>query len=568
MKLNGGIIGKDNEPAIGSASGVWGIEESSMYRERNIFPHTNKGWTLSNILAQPKFLSNAEILVEATPTGVRLKPDGTSLYVIGSGSDNVYQYSLSTAWDLSTIGNTVLSYNVAPQEITPQGLYFKPDGAAMYVIGTTGDDVNEYSLSESWNVASASYVKVFSISAQDTAPNDLTFKPDGTRMYILGSTGDDVNEYSLSESWNISSASYTANYSVASNDTIPTGISFSQDGTVMFVCGSVSDNVYQYHLSNAWSVDSANYVGYLDLSLYDTAPQGIDFSPSGDRMYMIGSTNDEVFEFYLPKSWNIVYPGYTGKEISTTSLMASPGGLTFKNDGTIMYVVGSSGATDNVRQYALSTAWDVSSASYDSKQLVYYSLGVFEGARSLVFNEDGTKLYLTGSYSSGSSSVNSVRQYSLSTPWDISTSAFVASGPTLGSTTISYQGLYIRNNGIDIFISTNQGTIRHEKMSTPWDISTSKLVDTFGIPVHTNSTGLYFDPSGKTLFSVSSTQDSVIQCRLSNAWDLSSISTTGGEFNLELIGERTPTDITFSQDGTKFYICGTSLNKVIQFDVE
>ena len=199
---------------------------------------------------------------------------------------------------------------------------------------------------------------------------------------------------------------------------------------------------------------------------------------------------------------------------------------------------------------------------------MYYSLGVFESARSLVLNEDGTKLYLLGSYVSGTTTVNSVRQYSLSTPWDISTAAFVASGPTLGSTVISYQGLYIRNNGIDVFISTNQATIRHEKMSTPWDISTSKLVDTFGIPVHTNSTGLYFDPSGKTLFSVSSTQDSVIQCRLHNAWDLSSISASGGEFNLELIGERTPTDITFSQDGTKFYICGTSLNKVIQFDVE
>ena len=42
----------------------------------------------------------------------------------------------------------------------------------------------------------------------------------------------------------------------------------------------------------------------------------------------------------------------------------SPNGLTFKNDGSKVYVVGLSG---NVFEYNLTTPWDISTAFYDSR---------------------------------------------------------------------------------------------------------------------------------------------------------------------------------------------------------
>jgi hypothetical protein len=40
----------------------------------------------------------------------------------------------------------------------------------MYVIGSTGDDVNEYDLSSAWDVSSASFLQTKSVAAQDTNP--------------------------------------------------------------------------------------------------------------------------------------------------------------------------------------------------------------------------------------------------------------------------------------------------------------------------------------------------------------------------------------------------------------
>jgi hypothetical protein len=74
----------------------------------------------------------------------------------------------------------------------------------MYVIGSTGDDVNEYDLSSAWDISSATFLQSFSVAAQETNPEGVFFKPDGTKMYVVGSTGDDVNEYDLSSAWDVS----------------------------------------------------------------------------------------------------------------------------------------------------------------------------------------------------------------------------------------------------------------------------------------------------------------------------------------------------------------------------
>ena len=49
---------------------------------------------------------------------------------------------------------------------------------------------------------------------------------------------------------------------------------------------------------------------------------------------------------------------------SLTGINSFSEGFTFNNDGTKLYITGIS--TDAVQQYSLSTAWDVSTATYDS----------------------------------------------------------------------------------------------------------------------------------------------------------------------------------------------------------
>jgi DNA-binding beta-propeller fold protein YncE len=228
---------------------------------------------------------------ETTPQGVFFKPDGLKMYVIGSSGDDVNEYNLSTAWDIST-ASYLQNFSVAAQETNPTGVFFKPDGLKMYVMGQLGLAVYEYDLSTAWDVSTASFTypttDYFSVVAQETTPTGLFFKPDGLKMYVIGFTGDDVNEYDLSTAWDISTASYLQNFSVAAQETSPQDVFFKPDGLKMYVIGTVGDDVNEYDLSTAWDISTASYLQNFSVAAQETSPNGIFFKPDGLKMYIIG----------------------------------------------------------------------------------------------------------------------------------------------------------------------------------------------------------------------------------------------------------------------------------------
>ena len=253
------------------------------------------GWDIST----SSYLQNFSVAAqETTPSGVFFKPDGTKMYVTGRAGDAVYEYDLSTAWDIST-SSYLQNFSVSAQETVPQGVFFKPDGTKMYVTGSSGDDVNEYDLSTAWDVSTASYLQNFSVAAQEALPNGVFFKPDGTKMYVIGANGDEVNEYDLSTAWDVSTASYLQNFSVAAQAVFPTGVFFKPDGTKMYVVGSIGDAVYEYDLSTAWDISTASYLQSFSVAAQDSAPTGLFFKPDGTKMYVMGNSGDAVWEYDL-----------------------------------------------------------------------------------------------------------------------------------------------------------------------------------------------------------------------------------------------------------------------------
>ena len=51
--------------------------------------------------------------------------------------------------------------------------FFDSSGKTMFIPGQAGDDVNEYTLSTAWDVSSASFVDSFSVASEETAPNGM-----------------------------------------------------------------------------------------------------------------------------------------------------------------------------------------------------------------------------------------------------------------------------------------------------------------------------------------------------------------------------------------------------------
>ncbi len=229
--------------------------------------------------------------------GLFLKDDGTKLYVVSAGNTAVYEYDLSTAWDVSS-GTYNQAFDVGNQEGNPNTIFFKDDGTKMYILGRNGDDVNEYNLSTAWDISTASYSQVFSVASQETNPFGMFFKPDGLKLYIVGLINNTVYEYTLTTAWDVSTASYSSNsFSVNSQDTAPREINFNDDGTKMYMIGVTNDAVYEYDLSTAWDVSTASYNSVsFSIGSQELNAAAFRFKSDGSKMYVVGALN-RVYQY-------------------------------------------------------------------------------------------------------------------------------------------------------------------------------------------------------------------------------------------------------------------------------
>jgi len=250
---------------------------------------------------------------------------GLKMFIVGNQGNDINEYTLTTSWDVSS-ASFVDSFSVASQDEAPSGVAFSKSGKKMFVTGNDGDDVNEYTLTTAWDVSSASFVDSFSVASEESSPSDIAFSKSGEKMFIVGNNGDDVNEYTLSVAWDVSSASFVDSFSVASQHSFPTGIAFSKSGEKMFTVGSVSDDVNEYTLSVAWDVSSASFVDSFDLSNEDTFPSGIAFSKSGEKMFISGATNDAVHEYTLTTAWDVSTASFVDS-FSVASQDGAPNGM-------------------------------------------------------------------------------------------------------------------------------------------------------------------------------------------------------------------------------------------------
>ena len=154
---------------------------------------------------------------------------------------------LGGTWDVST-ASYLQGFSISTEDSSPLGLSFKPDGTKMYVVGLSGDDINEYNLSTAWDISTAVFLQLFSVNAQDTSPRSVSFKPDGLKMYVVGAGSDAVNEYDLSTAWDVSTAVFLQLFSVAGQDALPLGIFFKPDGLKMYFIGWSGGNILEYDL--------------------------------------------------------------------------------------------------------------------------------------------------------------------------------------------------------------------------------------------------------------------------------------------------------------------------------
>lgn len=239
-----------------------------------------------------------------SPTGMFLKPDGTKMYITGPFGSlaNVFEFDFGTNYDVSTLSwNGTSRFEVATQEGNARDVFFKPDGTKMYIVGYNTDAVHQYTLSSPWDVTTASYDSVSkSVAAQTDNPEDLVISGTGDVMFVADSDNEAIHEYVLSTPWNVSTATYSSgnSLSVSSQETAIQGLTVTDNGTRLFFIGSNADIVREYHLSLSWSLSTAVDSGnFLNVSTEDLVPLGMAIG--GGKLFMIGFNTLKIHQYSL-----------------------------------------------------------------------------------------------------------------------------------------------------------------------------------------------------------------------------------------------------------------------------
>ena len=261
---------------------------------------------VSSAQAAATFVDSFSVVTqENNPTGLTFNNDGTKMFVSGNAGNDVGEYSLTTAFDVST-ATFVGRFEVVNEDNNPSGVAFNNDGTKMFVTGFTGDNVYEYTLSTGFDLTSTvSFVDSFDVSTHETAPGGLTFNNEGTKMFVVGENFKEVIEYTLTTPFDVSSASFVDSFDVVGQVWRPRDVAFNNDGTKMFVVGH-NDEVDEFILSTGFDLSSTiTYVGAFNVSTQDDTPTGVTFNNDGTKMFVVGSGSGNVNEYTLSCAFKV-----------------------------------------------------------------------------------------------------------------------------------------------------------------------------------------------------------------------------------------------------------------------
>lgn len=241
----------------------------------------------------------------STIEGFCFNNNGTKAYAVDSFHARVIQYTLTSAYDVTTLLYSK-ELDISARGLTPVAITFNNDGTKMYIIENggkadaspviTGGKINEYAVSSAYDIATATYTDSLDVSAQDANMKDLYFNDvargavdAGKLLFVVGDDGNDVNEYLLTTAYDVSTASFVDAYVTTSEDNSPKAIAFDNDGDKLFVIGSADNTFNQYPLVTGFDISTTQAVtSQNSLRTNDIQPKGMSFNSDGTKMFVVG----------------------------------------------------------------------------------------------------------------------------------------------------------------------------------------------------------------------------------------------------------------------------------------
>ena len=468
--------------------------------------------------------------------GFTMKPDGTRIFACGYGNDRVYQWNLSTAFDLTTCSfDSYGSLNYEGNPV-PRGIEFKSDGTKMYLVDSQYDKIYEVSLSNAWDVTSGTLSNTanFSVSSQESSPTGIRFRPDGRSFYMIGENGNDLNEYRLTTAWDLSTASYFTNLSL-SGWTEHYGFSWNTDGTQLVVaagdsadlqimnCPAASAGTYSF---NVTASGSSNY------SFAGIDREGGVDGPDPNVYVHVGDTinfavNASSHPFYIRESAGgsnvsgVTNQGATNATVSWTPSTA----------GAYVYQCGShSGMVGNI--FVEPKGYDLSQMTTTGRTTLSMDDPVLDNS-GIVTNETHDFYHVAVA---DCLIVDSGNKILMLDPWNNSYDKF------------SLFPFRVTDDATTLIDGCRRFSDDQSGATNPWD--------------------LVWSPNGDKFFALDQNADKILQYSVTTPFIIDRYNTTydGSSQNINA-ADATPSGMCFSPDGTLLFVIGSNEDILICYQL-
>jgi len=450
-------------------------------------------------------------------TGLYVRDDGFKMYIVGEDQDEVNEYVLSTAWDVSTATlNHTLDYTTItdPTSVLDIGkIMFKPDGKKMWLSRDNGTYHYEFDLTDAWDLSTATLNERITETLIEPA---WDFSSDG--RYVISTYGTGQRVVKLTSPYDINAdvalLDGVSNFELggqANTESIQVvqngaSIAICEPSTARVVLGSFSKRLFQ------------------NPSSYTYLYQDIKWNPDGTKLYFRYGASIYSYEFTTPYDFYSLDTESTN--LATANLeTGNLGGSTLGDswdiqyDGMKFYTLnvtdGSSSDVNHVYGFNLSSSYDLSSATRDGSSFLDVD-AYHEGSKGIAVRRDGTRLYVIGP--NLGKTKNIITQYDIDPDGAVEDAVYAGTlditgdGPSDGTTNLADNRLSKmtwKHDGSRFYVvsrhfyrpaSTTLNTQPHVleyRLTSPWDVTSATLYQYQPVPTANNDLrGIDFHPEG------------------------------------------------------------------------
>lgn len=259
---------------------------------------TGSSWDLST--AGFDHANNLLVDFSVGDSGIDFNSDGSKI-LVSSGSV-IGVYNLSTAYDVrtATLANSIDIDNTTPSP--PNAVRWSLDGTRLYLLKTSAGVLYEWTMSTAYDVSTATSTDSYTLPAPVSGGTTVAFSlsSNGNKLYF-GNDDGNIYQFSLSTAYDISTASYDTKTFDASTELSADLLQdcfIADSGTKLYVMAD-SSIVYKYDLLTGYDISTASYDTGETLTAADVDPNSGSIYVTSDYLFMTESDNLSVRAYAL-----------------------------------------------------------------------------------------------------------------------------------------------------------------------------------------------------------------------------------------------------------------------------